>query len=286
MRVGVEEFKEIQRLVRSLCGLVLNDDKTYLVETRLESIVRSHRCQSFGEYLARLRTSHEAGLRDELVECLTTGETSFNRDPHVFDEIRKHLIPKLADRLRDRKSAGYSNPLCRIWSAGCSTGQEPYSLSMAILDYLAANPRLGIRPEQFPILATDVSQKSLQVAREGHYPSRDMDRGVTPEQRLRYFQPDGENWRVQDALKSMIEFRRLNFLDPIQNMGPFDLICCRNVMIYFDNEVRQKLCEQFHRLLNPGGWLLLGTAESLYGLPTSLEPMSLGTMAVYSRPVK
>ena len=284
MEVSNQEFRDVQTLVRSLCGLVLTDDKTYLVKTRLEPVVAAHGCATFGDYLGRVQQFSAVAMRDELVEALTTGETSFNRDGHLFDEFRKRILPSLAEALRRRREAGLSLPIARIWSAGCSTGQEPYSVAMIIHDYLSANFALGLKPEQFPILATDVSAKSLSFAKEGRYPDRDIDRGVTDEQRRRFFQQEGSFWVVKDVLKKTIDFRQMNFLTPVSNIGPFEIILCRNVMIYFDTETRQRLCEQFHNLLFPGGLLILGAAESLYGLTTPLVSESIGSTTVYRKP--
>jgi chemotaxis protein methyltransferase CheR len=283
MEVSPQEFRDVQTLVRTLCGLVLTDDKTYLVRTRLEPVVRSHSCQTFGEYLGRLQQSDARSMRDELVEALTTGETSFHRDAHPFESFRRQILPELGNLIRDRIEKRALSPQVRIWSAGCSTGQEPYSIAMCVLDFLAANPALGVRPEQFSILATDVSSRSLNIAREGKYHDRDLERGLTSEMRSRYFQLHGEQWTANSDLRKRIEFRRLNFIDPVTGMRPFDVIFCRNVMIYFDTATRQRLSDQFHQLLAPGGLLILGAAESLYGLTTTLMPSQLGQSTVYQK---
>lgn len=284
MEVSNQEFRDVQTLVRSLCGLVLTDDKTYLVKTRLEPVVAAHGCATFGDYLGRLQQFSAGAMRDELVEALTTGETSFNRDAHLFDEFRRRILPGIAETMRRRRESGLTSPISRIWSAGCSTGQEPYSIAMIILEYLSANGALGLKPEQFPILATDVSAKSLSFAKEGRYPERDVDRGVTAEQRRRFFQQQGQYFIASDQLKKMIDFRQMNFLTPVSNIGPFDIILCRNVMIYFDTQTRQRLSEQFYHLLFPGGLLILGAAESLYGLTTLLVSESVGNTTVYRKP--
>ena len=214
---------------------------------------------------------------------LRSSETSFNRDTHPFEEFRRQILPALAETVRRRREERYPVPLARIWSAGCSTGQEPYSLAMAIHEFIAANPALDLRPEHFPILATDVSAKSLSMAKAGRYPDRDVDRGLTKEQRNRHFRPHGEFWTASDDLRRWIEFRRLNFMDRVTTLGPFEVIFCRNVLIYFDTPSRQTLCDQFHQLLAPGGLLVLGAAESLYGLNTSFQSEPLGSTMVYRK---
>jgi chemotaxis protein methyltransferase CheR len=286
MEVSPQEFRDVQTLVRGLCGLVLSDDKTYLVRTRLESVVKAHGCSTFAEYLGRLQQISAVLMRDELVEALTTGETSFNRDIHPFAEFGKRILPALAETLRRRRcDSSYAAPLARIWSAGCSTGQEPYSLAMAVHDFVAAHPAFGLRPEHFPILATDVSAKSLNIAKQGRYLERDLDRGLSSDLRNRYFHKEGDYWTVNDRLRRSIEFRRLNFIDPALNFGPFEVIFCRNVMIYFDAATRQRLCDQFQTLLAPGGLLILGAAESLYGLTTSLVTETIGSTTAYRKAI-
>jgi chemotaxis protein methyltransferase CheR len=284
MDVSPREFRDVQTLVHSLCGLVLTDDKTYLVQTRLEQVVKAHGCSTFGEYLGRLQQFDAVAMRDELVEALTTGETSFHRDTHLFDEFRARILPGLAEMIRRRREARYPVPIARLWSAGCSTGQEPYSIAMAVHDFVAANPALGLRPEHFPILATDVSARSLSIAKEGRYVGRDLDRGLTAELRRRYFQPTGDSWTVNDDLKRSIEFRRMNFIEPVTKIGPFEVIFCRNVLIYFNAATRQRLCDQFYQLLAADGLLILGAAESLYGLNTPFISETIGSTSVYRKP--
>lgn len=283
MDVSAQQFREVQILVRRLCGLVLTDEKTYLVRSRLESVVKAHGFATFSEYLARVQEIDAMLMRDELVEALTTGETSFSRDGHPFDEFRRRVMPELAERVRERRETGYLVPRARIWSAGCSTGQEAYSLAIAIQEFLAANPKLNLRAEQFPILATDVSAKALDVARRGRYSSREVERGLTPELRNRYFQPDGVVWAASEKIRRCIEFRRLNFLDRIDDLGLFDVIFCRNVLIYFDVSTRERLSDQFDQMLVPGGILVLGSAESLYGLESPLASENLGSTVVYRK---
>lgn len=283
MEISPQDFRDVQTLVRRLCGLVLTDDKTYLVSSRLEQVVAAHGFTKFTDYLGRVQELHSVRMRDELVEALTTGETSFNRDGHPFEEFRRRILPALAETIRLRREARYPVPLARLWSAGCSTGQEPYSLAMAVLDFVAGSPQLNLRPEHFPILATDVSNRSLTTAREGRYPAYQLDRGLPPELRQRYFRQQGEHWTANDELRQMIEFRRLNLIDRLSNLGPFEVIFCRNVLIYFDPPTRQQLCDQFHQLLSPGGLLIIGAAESLYGLNTPFTPEKIGATMAYRK---
>ncbi len=283
MEVSPQEFRDVQTLVRALCGLVLTDDKAYLVNTRLEQVVAAHGFKHFSDYLGRVQQLDSNLMRDELVEALTTGETSFNRDGHPFDEFRRRILPVLAEKIRQQQAARAPLPLARLWSAGCSTGQEPYSLAMAVYEFLSGNPALKLRPEHFPIFATDVSNKSLNTAREGRYPAHVLDRGLPPELKLRYFRQQGDQWTANDDLRRIIDFRQLNFLNRLTHLGPFEVIFCRNVLIYFDPPTRQRLCDQFYQLLATDGLLILGAAESLYGIDTQFTSEQIGTTTVYRR---
>lgn len=283
MHISPQDFRDVQTLVRSLCGLVLSDDKTYLVRTRLESIVKARGFTTFSDYLGRLQQFNSIELRDELVEALTTGETSFSRDNHPFVELRRSILPDLAQTIRARRAAKSPIPRAKFWSAGCSTGQEPYSIAMAIHDFVDWNPQKDLSAHDFPILATDVSAKSLNAARAGLYDERDLQRGVTPEQRNRYFLKHGHQWKIRDDLRRSVVFRRLNFIEPRVNLGPFDVIFCRNVLIYFDEQTRQRLCDQFRDYLVDGGYLILGAAESLYGLKTGFQSQTIGQTIVYRK---
>jgi chemotaxis protein methyltransferase CheR len=285
MEISTQEFRDVQVLVRSLCGLVLSDDKSYLVRTRLEPVVRARGFQRFGDYLGCVQQVDAVLLRDELVEALTTGETSFNRDAHLYDAIRRFLLPELGESLRQRRESGFVHPTARLWSAGCSTGQEPYSLAMAVLDYIGGNPALQLRADQFPILATDVSARSLVTARAGRYPRRDLERGLTPDQLRRFFEADADNTHAvaRRDLRNLIEFRRLNLMDSLPGLGPFEMILCRNVLIYFDPATRQRLCERFYDMLSPRGLLILGSAESLFGLDLPFASETIGGTVVFRR---
>lgn len=283
MEITALEFRDIQALVRDLCGLMLADEKTYLARTRLEPVVRAHGFTSFSDYLGRVQQLDAVLMRDELVEALTTGETSFNRDEFLLETFRRRILPSIADRLRKRREAHFPFPTARLWSAGCSTGQEPYSLAMAVLDFVGGSRALPLCPEQFPILATDISNRALSIARQGRYQRREVDRGLSAEQRKRYFHETGDEWTASPDLKRLIEFRRLNLMDCLPGLGPFEVIFCRNVLIYFDSPTRRRLCEKFNELLAPGGLLILGAAENLYGVTDTFTSEQIGSTTVFRK---
>jgi chemotaxis protein methyltransferase CheR len=283
VEISPQEFQEIQLLIHQLCGLVLSDEKQYLVRSRLEPVLRNYGLIRLTDYLARLRRPDSQALRDELVESMTTGETSFFRDGHPFEEFRRRILPELAATIRKRVASGYPSASVRIWSAGCSTGQEPWSIAMLIHDFLTDFGNSDLKPEQFAVLGTDISNRSLDAARIARYPSHLITRGLSSERRNRYFREQSGEWTVCDQLRSMVEFRQLNLHECLTGLGSFDLILCRNVLIYFNTADRQHLCSRFHNLLAPGGLLILGAAESLYGLTTPFMSENLGTTTAYRR---
>jgi chemotaxis protein methyltransferase CheR len=269
-------FDELRRLIHRLCGLVISDEKAYLIRHRLEPLARAAGCRDFEEFAQKLRGPEGEALNDRIVEAITTSETSFFRDAHPFEAFRQHLLPRLAVLARTRP--------VRIWCAAAATGQEPYSLAMLIADFVAAGQALGVKEQDFGILATDVSAKVLAEAEAGRYDQRDLARGLTPEQVGRYFERHGKSWELRPAVRRLVRFVPLNLTRPLGGVGPFDVIFCRNVLIYFDEATRRRICDQLFALLNPGGWLMLGSAENLYGISDRFESRQFGETLVYCKP--
>jgi chemotaxis protein methyltransferase CheR len=274
-------FDELRRLIHQLCGLVLAEDKSYLIRYRLEALVRASGCRNFDEFIARLRGRDGSDLHDPLIEAITTAETSFFRDLHPFETFRREILPVLGETAQARRVAGVG-PV-RIWCAAAATGQEPYSLAMLVHDYIQANRAPGAHEGDFQILATDVSAKVLATAAAAEYSEWEVTRGLTPVQVSRHFEQRGERWVVRAPVRRLVEFRRLNLLQPLTGLGTFDMIVCRNVLIYFDEATRRRLCEQFSTMLTNDGWLLLGSAESLYGITTLFESARLGETLMYRK---
>ncbi|WP_165220036.1 CheR family methyltransferase [Aquisphaera insulae] len=286
MKLTSGAFQALRKAIHDLCGIVIGEDKRYLITSRLEPILRQYGLPSYDALVAALGQANSLAIQEQIVEAITTRETSFNRDGHPFDELRRSILPAIADRLRERRAArpGLETARARIWCVAVATGQEAYSVAMAVADVLAGRPGIGLRPEDFPILASDISQTALAVARGGRYTSAEILRGNSPAQQARYFSPVDRGWVVDERLRRTIEFRRLNVARPLPNLGNFDLILCRNLLIYFDESHQRRLCQALHRALNPGGFLLIGAAESLYRVTDTFTPVRMGSTIVHVKP--
>jgi len=275
-------FDDLRRSIHRLCGIALSEDKEYLVRHRLEPVVRRCGCRSFDEFRAKLAGSEAVQLQEAIIEAITTQETSFFRDRHPFDALRQRILPELV-RTR-RGTAGPARRPIRIWCAATATGQEPYSLAILIHELTGGAPPGGPSPEDFAIVATDVSATALATARAAVYDRRHVERGLSAGQIHKYFEHCGDHWVVRPALRKLVEFRRLNLIQPFNNLGVFEVILCRNVLIYFDDATRRRICDQFFAMLADGGWLLLGSAENLYGISDRFTSVRFGDTLVYQKP--
>ncbi|UFN51135.1 protein-glutamate O-methyltransferase CheR [Roseomonas sp. OT10] len=253
-------FAEIAALVRARAGIVLTEDKGYMLDTRLGSVLRRHGLADLDALAARLRAPLSGPLATEVTEALTTNESSFFRDGRPFEHLRSAL-PKLA-------AARPAGQRLRLWSAACSTGQEAYSAAM-ILRGLA--PLLGGRGAE--ILGTDLSREVVARAREGLFTQFEVQRGLPVQMLVQHFRQEGGRWRISAPLREMTRFEVGNLLDDQRGRGTFDVIFCRNVLIYFDPPTKRRVLEMLADRLAPDGVLYLGGAETVLGLGTRLVPV-------------
>lgn len=268
--IGPEEYREFRDFLEQACGIVLGENKQYLVSSRLARVMNEFQFASFGELLAALRRDPGQRLRNRIVEAMTTNETSWFRDNHPFMILKEVIFPELGRARR--------NPV-RIWSAACSSGQEPYSVAMVLNEFQMSNP--GVLGGEVQIVATDISPAMLDVARTGRYDGLSMARGLSPERKQRYFRQQGEFWEIIPALRERVQFRDLNLLQNFSLLGRFDVIFCRNVLIYFSADSKRDILARMARTLNPGGYLFLGGSESLTGLSDAFEMVRHGGSVVY-----
>ena len=251
------DYDHFCRLVLTRSGLVLNEGKAYLVQSRLEPIARSIGVAGTVELLALLRAGPPHGLEQRCVDAMATHESMFFRDTTPFEQMATVVLPQLA------RTRSPGQPL-RIWCAACSSGQEPYSLAIIIqeLSGLLAGRRVEI-------VGTDMSDAILNKARSGMYSDFEVRRGLSPERLNRWFQRSGDGWQANGQLRGMIFFQKHNLLDGVGGLGPFDIVLCRNVLIYFDPAGKTRVLEQIARAIWPDGALFLGSAETVIGLTDS-----------------
>jgi len=254
------QFRAISTLVKSICGIDLHDGKKELVKARLAKRIRLLRLQTFDDYIQFVREDASGNELMLMLDSLSTNLTFFFRESAHFEYLRSAAIPKLIEQRRAIMKL-------RLWSAGCSTGEEPYSLSMLLLEHFPELHGWDVR-----ILATDLSTQVLAQAREGVYDATRV-KQVPAGLAEKYFVPDAkrEQFRVCDEVRSKVSFARLNLMEPWPMKGPFDIIFCRNVMIYFDKPTQEVLVRRFHRLLSPGCLLMVGHSESLTGIVHSFH---------------
>lgn len=254
-----EDLDFIGLLVKDRAGLVLGRDKAYLVESRLAAVARSRQLNGLAGLVAALRTHRDAGLISDVVEALTTHETSFFRDVKPFNAFRDSILPRIIESRRQRKCL-------RIWCAACSSGQEPYSLAILLAEMSAT--LTGWRVE---IIGTDISALVLDRARRGVYSQFEVQRGMPPGLLAKYFRRVGAEWEVVDKVRSAVTFKQLNLLSDVSSIGSVDAVFCRNVLIYFDAPTRQRVITGVEGVLEPDGVLFLGGAESTVGIDTGLK---------------
>ncbi|RAI39625.1 CheR family methyltransferase [Rhodoplanes roseus] len=255
------DYDFLRRLLKDRSGLMLSADKEYLVESRLLPIARKNNLGSLSELVQKLKAPGSENLLVAVVEAMTTNETFFLRDKVPFDHFRNSIIPSL---LKSRES----KRKLRIWCAAASTGQEPYSLAMCLKDM---GPRLdGWRIE---MVATDLSMEVLDKAKAGVYSQFEVQRGLPIQMLLKYFTQTGETWQISQEIRSMVQYRTLNLLGDFTSLGPFDLVFCRNVLIYFDQPTKVEVLERIRKITEPDGFLVLGAAETVVGLTDAFKPV-------------
>ena len=264
--LSAREFRGFQELILAETGICLKDSKRSLVESRLARRLRSLDFKSYGDYLRHVTSEPVESLeRREMVNCITTNKTDFFRENHHFQFLRDTVIPEL----RARAAAGAPKRL-RIWSAACSTGEEPYSIAITIREALGTDHSWDVK-----ILASDIDTKVLAAAERGIY-AADRFKHVDPALTRRYFlrRRDGSAFQAKDDLRDMIRFRRINFIDPEWPIRCiFDVILCRNVIIYFNRATQQQLFKRLAHYLNPTGYLMVGHSENLQWLSPLFAPV-------------
>ena len=258
MTNGAYDF--IRRQLRQTVGIAIELDKLHTIENRLEPLAQLAGMKSVPDLIEYYRTTRDPALWRQIVEAMTTNETYFFRDRKPFNLFREQMLPRLLEARRVQRHL-------RIWCAACSTGQEPYSLAM-VLDEEARH----LKGWKVEIIATDLSEAVLATARAGLYSQFEVQRGLPVTLLLRYFTREGERWRINEALRSRVQFRPQNLLADFRELGSFDVIFCRNVLIYFDAATKSDVLGKLRRVVRPDGYMVLGAAETVLGLSPEWVP--------------
>ncbi len=261
-------FDFLGEFLKARSGLVLTPDKGYLVENRLLPVARRHGIDTIDSLIKRLKENPDHSFAVEITEAMTTNESLFFRDESPFEIFSEKILPEGIKRRS-------SNKKFRIWCAACSTGQEPYSLSMLISD-----KKNKLSSWQYEILATDISHDILERAQKGSFSQLETQRGLPIERLLKHFTQDGDNWILNKDIIDMVKFKYFNLLDDVKSLGRFDLVFCRNVLIYFDVETKKQVLENIASILEPDGVVFLGGSESTHGICDGFVPVS-GSRGAY-----
>jgi chemotaxis protein methyltransferase CheR len=259
--VNPSDYEYLRKLLKDHSGLDLSADKQYLIESRLLPLARKAGLADLVDLVQKMK-SGSSSLIAQVVEAMTTNETFFFRDKVPFDHFREKIMPEMLQARANRKSL-------RIWCAAGSTGQEPYSLAMCLKEMGAALN--GWRVE---ILATDLSQEVLEKSRAGIYSQFEVQRGLPIQMLVKYFKQTGELWQINSDIRAMVQHRQLNLLQDFSQLGTFDVIFCRNVLIYFDQDTKMNIFGRLARAIEPDGFLVLGAAETVVGLTEAFKPIA------------
>jgi len=257
IRIAEPEFALFAKLVRESTGISLDSSKAYLVETRLAPLLERSGSRSYGELFQRIHSDERGELRRGMIDRITTQETSFFRDGAPFEMLKNKIIPDLVDARAASRPAGARLPL-RIWSAACSTGQELYSIAIALKETLGDLARYDLR-----LLGTDISDAAVARASRGRYTAAELARGLSAERVAANFERDGDGYRVRDELRAYLCFKRLNLQESFASLGTWDIVFCRNVAIYFPDEAKKLLFDRIGGILADDGCLVLGSTETL-----------------------
>jgi chemotaxis protein methyltransferase CheR len=258
--VTPSEYDYLRGLLKERSGLILAADKQYLVESRLLPLVRKAGVGNLGELVVKLQRPGADLLIAEVVEAMTTNETFFFRDKIPFEHFRETMLPALMSERAPHREI-------RIWCAACSTGQEPYSLAMSLREMGAA-----LAGWRFDIVATDIAGAVIERANAGIYSQFEVQRGLPITLLLKYFQQVGDKWQVVPEIRAMVKYRQLNLLRDFTALGIFDVVFCRNVLIYFNHDSKIEVLHRIMRSMRPDGFLVLGAAETVIGLTDRFKP--------------
>ncbi len=254
-KVTTEEFQIFKKYIYDSSGIALEPGKEYLLETRLNSLLDEYECQTFKDLYYKSKSDSTKKIQEQIIDAISTNETYFFRDKRPFELLQHKILPDLIDK---RSKSSTLKPSVRLWSAASSTGQEIYSIAMTLDEMGVSTTNYNIR-----LLGTDISDSAVAQASYGSYNRFEVSRGLEPKKLAKYFDATEDRWRINDQIRIMVQFKKMNLMKPFVGVGKFDIILCRNVMIYFTAEDRKRIYTSIARALEPDGYLLIGSTESL-----------------------
>ncbi len=258
--ISARDYDSFRQFLEEACGIVLGDNKQYLVASRLNRLLKELDVSSVGELIVQLKKQPRSGLRERIIDAMTTNETFWFRDNHPYELLKDLILPELTKKRSSQ---------LKIWSAASSSGQEPYSISMILQEYLKSRP--GSLTNNIQILGTDISPTMLEMCRSGVYDALALSRGLSPERKKRFFQQQGDLWQVTDEIRNRVRFSELNLMNSYASLGQFDIVFCRNVLIYFSSELKRDILRRISQTLAPGGYLFLGSTETIASYSDDFE---------------
>lgn len=266
------DFNRFRDFLEEACGISLGDNKQYLVNTRIRRILLEHNIDSLSRLIEQLKFGRDKRLREQVIDAMTTNETFWFRDNYPYEYLQNTILPNL-NQSGDRGDI-------RIWSAACSSGQEPYSISMIYEEFKRRNVGSGGRPLR--MVATDLSSEILAQARSGQYDKLSVMRGLSKDRLANFFDPiDDVTWKIKPELGARIDFRPINLMDSYGALGKFDVVFCRNVLIYFTADLKRDILRRIHGTLKPNGLLFLGSSEGLAGISDLFEMVNCNPGILY-----
>ncbi|MDY6974115.1 MAG: protein-glutamate O-methyltransferase CheR [Thermodesulfobacteriota bacterium] len=263
-KITPDEIKAVSRYVFNICGIVLDQTKGYLIETRLGGLLKESGCASYNDLCQKAKANKN--LETKVIDAISTNETLFFRDTGPFEVLQHKILPDLIDA-RSAKSSSLLPVPIRMWSAACSTGQEVFSIAIVLRELLPDRKKYNVK-----LLGTDISDSAIAQASYGKFNKFEIERGLAKDKLGKYFNPNGGGWKIKDEIRAMATFKKLNLMLPFGGLGKFDVVFCRNVAIYFSIEDRKKLFDKIAGVLEKDGYLIIGATESLTGVCSRFEP--------------
>lgn len=256
VNLSSKEFSLMKRYIEDKCGILISEDKAYLIESRLSKLLIDFKCNTFEEFYKLIYENKDEGITERIIDAITTNETLWFRDQKPWDILENVLMPEYVEQLRKNKK-----DKVRIWSAGCSTGQEPYTIAMIIENYLSKNNISDVSISQFEIVATDISGSIIELAKSARYDAISIMRGLPEFYKNKYFEKQGRIYILKDSIKRMVKFYKFNLQKSFIFLGNFDLIYCRYVTIYFSDILKDDILKRIGLMLQQNGKLFLGSSE-------------------------